>query len=84
MWSADHSLKYAGIEQWWSDTDRGKPKYWEKTAVPVPLCLPKIPNGLSWDRIRPFSVTEQRVTTRERERERKRESPPRGRGESVD
>jgi hypothetical protein len=34
-------------EQWWNDTDSGKPNNWEK-PVPVPLCPPKIPHGLIW------------------------------------
>jgi hypothetical protein len=49
-------------------------------TIAVPICLPKIPHGLSWDRIRPSAVTDQRVITRERERDREREAPPKGGG----
>jgi len=38
--------------QWWNDTDKGKPKYSKKNAVPVPLFPPRISHGLNWDRSR--------------------------------
>ena len=35
------------VEHWWNDIDRGKPKYSVKKIVPVPLCLPQIPQVLA-------------------------------------
>jgi hypothetical protein len=40
---------------WCNDTDRIKPKYWEKNPVPMPLCSPQIQNGLTWNQNRTFS-----------------------------
>jgi hypothetical protein len=37
------------IDHWWSEIDRGKPKYWGEKPVPVPLCPPQIPHGLTRD-----------------------------------
>jgi hypothetical protein len=38
---------WMNMEQWWTDTDRGNKGLRRKT-VPVPLCLPQIPHGLTW------------------------------------
>jgi hypothetical protein len=37
------------MEHWWNEIDRGKPKYSGKKPVPVPLCPPQIPHGLTRD-----------------------------------
>ena len=38
------------MEHWWSDADRGeKQKVLGEKPVPVPLCRPHMPHGLSWD-----------------------------------
>jgi hypothetical protein len=37
------------MENWWKDTDGGKKKYSEQNLYPLPLCPPKILNGLAWD-----------------------------------
>jgi hypothetical protein len=31
------------MEQWWNDTDRGKPKYWEKTLSQCDFVYHKSP-----------------------------------------
>jgi hypothetical protein len=36
----------------------GKPQIYGEKSVPVPLCLHKSHNGLTWDWTRPFAVTE--------------------------
>jgi hypothetical protein len=41
------------MEHRWNYIDRGKPKYSGGKPVPVPLCLPQIPHGLTRDRTRP-------------------------------
>jgi hypothetical protein len=38
------------MEQWWNNTDRGKPKNSEEKAVPVPLYVPQIWLCLAQDR----------------------------------
>jgi hypothetical protein len=35
------------MEHQWNETDRGKPKYSGEKPVPVPLCPPQIPHGLT-------------------------------------
>jgi hypothetical protein len=35
-------------EDWWIDTDKGKPILGEK-PVPLLLCPPQIPHDLAWD-----------------------------------
>ena len=42
---------------------RGKPKYSGEKPVPVPLCPPQIPHGLSRDRTRVSAVRGQRLTS---------------------
>jgi hypothetical protein len=49
------------VNCWWNDTDRGKPKYWEKN-VPVPLCPPQIPYTLPWYRNSDAAVKGRRLT----------------------
>jgi hypothetical protein len=34
----------------WNEIERGKPKYAREKPVPVPLCPPQIPHGLTRDR----------------------------------
>jgi len=43
------------MKNWWRDTDRGKPKYWEK-PVSVPPCQPQITRGIVWVRTRVSAV----------------------------
>jgi hypothetical protein len=38
------------MEHQWNKTDRGKPKNSGEKPVPVPLCPPQIPHGLTRDR----------------------------------
>jgi hypothetical protein len=45
-------LFFQVMEHRWNEIDRGKPKYSGKKPVPVPLCPPQIPDGLTRDRIR--------------------------------
>jgi hypothetical protein len=40
------------MEHRWNEIYRGKPKYLGKKPLPVPLCPPKIPHGLTRDRTR--------------------------------
>jgi hypothetical protein len=47
------------MEHRWNETDRGKPK-----LVPVPLCPPQIPHGLTRGRTLASAVRGQRLTTR--------------------
>jgi hypothetical protein len=44
------------VDHWWTDTDRGKPKYSEKKPVPLLLCSTQISRGLAWDRTRVSGV----------------------------
>jgi hypothetical protein len=44
------------IDHQWNESDKGKPKYSEEKPVPVPLCPPKIPHGLTLDRTRASAV----------------------------
>jgi hypothetical protein len=50
------------MEHRWNETDRGKPKYSGEKPVPVPLCPPQIPHGLTWDRTRASAVRGRRLT----------------------
>ena len=53
------------MEHWWSDTDRGKLKYWGgegENPIPVPLCPPQISRRLARLWTRASSVTSQRMT----------------------
>jgi hypothetical protein len=50
------------MEHRWNVTDRGKPKYSGEKPVPVPLCPPQIPYGLTWDRTRASAVSGRRVS----------------------
>jgi hypothetical protein len=45
-----------------NETDRGKPKYSGEKPVPVPLCPPQIPHGLTRDRNRASAVGDRRLT----------------------
>jgi hypothetical protein len=49
------------MEHRWNETDRGKPKYGGK-HVPVPLCPPQIPHGLTRDRTRASAVSGRQLT----------------------
>jgi hypothetical protein len=44
------------MEHRWNETDRGKLKYSGEKPVPVPLCPPQIPHGLTRDQTRAFAV----------------------------
>jgi hypothetical protein len=44
------------MEHRWNEIDRGKPKYSGEKPVPVPLCPPQIPRGLTQDRTRAPAV----------------------------
>jgi hypothetical protein len=46
----------------WNETDRGKPKYSGEKPVPVPLCPPQIPHGLTRDRTQASAVRGRRLT----------------------
>jgi hypothetical protein len=46
----------------WNEADRGKPKYLGGKPVPVPLCPPQIPRGLTGDRTRASAVGGRRLT----------------------
>jgi len=37
------------VEHWWYNADKGKPKYWQKNPVPLPLCPQQIAHRLTWD-----------------------------------
>jgi hypothetical protein len=50
------------MEHRWNEIDRGKPKYSGKKPVPVPLCPPQIPQGLTWDRTPASAVRGRRLT----------------------
>jgi hypothetical protein len=45
-----------------NEIDRGKPKYSGEKPVPVPLCPPQIPHGLTRDRNRASAVGDRRLT----------------------
>ena len=49
-----------GVEQWWNDTGWGKPTY--SKPVPLPLCLPQIPCGLTQGRTQTSKVRGRHVT----------------------
>jgi hypothetical protein len=54
---------FQAMEHRWSEIDRGKPKYsGGKKPVPVPLCPPQIPQGLTRDRTRASAVEGRRLT----------------------
>jgi hypothetical protein len=44
------------MEHRWNEIDSGKPKYSGGGPVPVPLCPPQIPHGLTRDRTRASAV----------------------------
>jgi hypothetical protein len=50
------------MEHMWNETDRGKPKYSGQKPVPVPLCPPQIPHGLTRDWTRASAVGGRRLT----------------------
>jgi hypothetical protein len=50
------------MEQRWNEIDRGKSKYSGRKPVPVSLCPPQIPHGLTRDRTRPCAVRIRRLT----------------------
>ena len=50
------------MEHMWNESDRGKPKYSGGKPVPVSLCPPQIPHGLTRDRTRVSAVTGRRLT----------------------
>jgi hypothetical protein len=45
----------------WNDIDTGKLKNVGKKPVPVSLCPPEIPHGLTWERSWASTVTAQRL-----------------------
>jgi hypothetical protein len=42
-------LFFQVMEHRWNEIDRGNPKYLGEKRVPVPLCPPQIPHGLTRD-----------------------------------
>jgi hypothetical protein len=50
-------------ERRWNDIDRGKPKIIGEKPVPVPLCPPQIPHGLTRARTQASAVRGRRLTT---------------------
>jgi hypothetical protein len=44
------------MEHQWNETDRGKPEERGEKPVPVPLCQPQIPHGLTRDRTQASAV----------------------------
>jgi hypothetical protein len=50
-------------ERRWNDTDRGKTEKLEEKPVPVPLCPPQIPHGLTRALTRASAVRGRRLTT---------------------
>jgi hypothetical protein len=50
------------MEHRWNDIDTGRLKYSGKKPVPVPLCPPQIPHGLTRDRTRASAVRGRRLT----------------------
>jgi hypothetical protein len=50
------------MEHRWNEIDRRKPKYSGEKPVPVPLCPPQIPHGVSRDRTRASAVGCRRLT----------------------
>jgi hypothetical protein len=50
------------MEHRWNGIDRGKQKNSRKKPVPVPLCPPQIPHGLTRDRTRASAVGGRRLT----------------------
>ena len=65
------------MEHWWSGTDRGKPKYWERNrrirtktealrqeSVPLLLCAPETSQGLTCDRTRVSPQRDRRLAGR--------------------
>jgi hypothetical protein len=51
------------MEHRWNEIDRGKPKYLGEKPVPVPLCPPQIPHGLTRDGTRASGVYELLIKT---------------------
>jgi hypothetical protein len=39
------------MEDWWNIINKGKTEILGEKPVPLPLCLPQIPHGLTWERI---------------------------------
>jgi hypothetical protein len=50
------------MEHRWNEIDREKPKNSGEKPVPVPLCSPQIPYGLTRDRTRASAVGDRRLT----------------------
>jgi hypothetical protein len=50
------------MEQRWNEIDRGKPKYSGGKPVPMSLCPPQIPHGLTRDRTLASAVRGRRLT----------------------
>jgi len=44
-------------EHWWNEIMTEENKVLEEKLVPVPLCSSKIPQGITWVRIRILAVT---------------------------
>jgi hypothetical protein len=55
---------YESGERRWNDTDRRKTEELGQKPVPVPLCSPQIPHGLTRARTRASAVRGRRLTTR--------------------
>jgi hypothetical protein len=55
-------IMFLVMEHRWNEIDRGKRKYSGKKPVPVPLCPPQIPHGLTRDRTRASAVGGRRLT----------------------
>jgi hypothetical protein len=50
------------MEHRWNEIDRGKTEVLGEKPVPVPLCPPQIPHGLTRDRARASAVRGRRLT----------------------
>jgi hypothetical protein len=53
--------EWHNMNRWWSDNDKGKPKYSGKNSTAKPLSA-TIPYGPGWDGARTSDKTEQRLT----------------------
>ena len=51
-----HRLRRINMEHRWNDSDRKKTNVLREKLVPLPLCLPQIPHGLTWHQTRPSAV----------------------------
>jgi hypothetical protein len=61
-WSVFFFPLFQVMEHHWNEIDRGKTEVLGEEPVPVPLCPPQIPHGLTRDRTRTFAVGDRRLT----------------------